>query len=395
MIRLQRGDEEVTAQRTIVEQQAEAEARAREEGTVERCLEAQARHEAELSQQARATVHNHNLEEKAYDEARFHHLEANLQYRQALHNHNLEEKAIAQSRLLHQQLEESEQHYKTTIQREAENFANNLQQELQYHMTSNAQSQSLLSAERDKFRKEYDVQAEKWSHYSEEITQQAEEALQGLTDEHNAIGEELAQVHNDLFHWTEWYQEGLPPQTQAEDGMGPEEVKELFAALNQDEPQASPLTTAVQQDVLSSHLPPTTLPSFRTRVSGKVCQSIAHRSRYRSESRLARGHSTESCLGRAPGSTFEMRGAHFATTMSHGLPNSGPVTVAQTPMVSPTEMPQDDPKREKLYLPKLSIKAGDATTLTRTINEWLQKTTLALNTCGGKSIVHHECIHCP
>ena len=94
-----------------------------------------------------------------------------------MHNHNLEEKAIPQSRLLHQQLEESEQHYKTTIQREAENFANNLQQELQYHMTSNAQSQSLLSAERDKFRQEYDVQAEKWNHYSEEITQQAEETL--------------------------------------------------------------------------------------------------------------------------------------------------------------------------------------------------------------------------
>ena len=77
-------------------------------------------------------------------------------------------------------------------------------------MTSNAQSQSLLSAERNKFRKEYDIQAEKWSHYSEEITQQAEEAQQGLTDDYSTIGEELAQAQNDLSDWTEWYQEGFP-----------------------------------------------------------------------------------------------------------------------------------------------------------------------------------------
>ena len=43
------------------------------------------------------------------------------------------------------------------------------------------------------------------------------------------------------------------------------------------------------------------------------------------------------------------------------------VAVAQTPMVSPTELPKDDFKREKLSLPKLSIKAGDATALTRTM----------------------------
>ena len=272
MIRVQRGDEEVTAQRTILEQQAEAEARAREERIVEQFLEAQARHEAELSQQARAAVQQHALEEKAYYEARFHHLEANLQHRQALRNHNLEEKAIGQSRRLHQQLEESEQHYRTTIQREAENYAANLQQELQYHVPSNAQSQSLLSAERDEFRKEYDVQVEKWSHYSEGITQKAEETLQGLTDEYNELGEELAVAQLHLLQREEWQQEGLPPQTQSEEGgMGREEIAEFFAALNQDEPQASPLTPAVQQDVLSSrHLSPTTLPSFGTRVPGNL-----------------------------------------------------------------------------------------------------------------------------
>ena len=64
MIRVHRGDEEVTAQRTIMEQQAEAEARAREERTVEQFFEAQARYETALSHQARAAVKQHALEEK-------------------------------------------------------------------------------------------------------------------------------------------------------------------------------------------------------------------------------------------------------------------------------------------------------------------------------------------
>ena len=62
------------------------------------------------------------------------------------------------------------------------------------------------------------------------------------------------------------------------------------------------------------------------------------------------------------------------------------VAVAQPHLVSPTEMSKDDFKREKLSLPKLLIKAGDATTLTRTINEWLQKTTLALNTWSFSAV---------
>ena len=65
MIRLQRGDEEVTAQRTVIEQQAEAETRVREKKTVEQFLEAQARHEAVVTTRARAAVQHQALEEKA------------------------------------------------------------------------------------------------------------------------------------------------------------------------------------------------------------------------------------------------------------------------------------------------------------------------------------------
>ena len=40
----------------------------------------------------------------------------------------------------------------------------------------------------------------------------------------------------------------------------------------------------------------------------------------------------------------------------------------------------DEVKRDRSPLPKLNIKGGDATSLTRQISEWLQKTTIILNT---------------
>ena len=40
----------------------------------------------------------------------------------------------------------------------------------------------------------------------------------------------------------------------------------------------------------------------------------------------------------------------------------------------------DEVRRDRSPLPKLNIKGGDATSLTRQINEWLQKTTIILNT---------------
>ena len=59
MIRLQEGDEKITAQRTVVEQQADAEAKAKEEKTVEQFLEIQVRYESDILQHA---VQQHVLE---------------------------------------------------------------------------------------------------------------------------------------------------------------------------------------------------------------------------------------------------------------------------------------------------------------------------------------------
>ena len=45
-----------------------------------------------------------------------------------------------------------------------------------------------------------------------------------------------------------------------------------------------------------------------------------------------------------------------------------------------------DFKREKSALPKLQIKGGDATSVTRTIHEWLQRTSIALNTWSASAV---------
>ena len=64
----------------------------------------------------------------------------------------------------------------------------------------------------------------------------------------------------------------------------------------------------------------------------------------------------------------------------------------QPPLQTSPQLPADEYfKREKSPLPKLTIKGGDATTITRTVHEWLQKTAMAVNTWSTSAIQlwHH------
>ena len=64
----------------------------------------------------------------------------------------------------------------------------------------------------------------------------------------------------------------------------------------------------------------------------------------------------------------------------------------QSPLQTSPQLPADEYfKREKSPLPKLTIKGGDATTITRTVHEWLQKTAMAVNTWSTSAIQlwHH------
>ena len=64
----------------------------------------------------------------------------------------------------------------------------------------------------------------------------------------------------------------------------------------------------------------------------------------------------------------------------------------QSPLPAYPQLPADEHfKREKSPLPKLVIKGGDATSVTRVVHEWLQKTAMALNTWSSSAIqlCHH------
>ena len=75
---------------------------------------------------------------------------------------------------------------------------------------------------------------------------------------------------------------------------------------------------------------------------------------------------------------------HGAVLPAMMVPNpSTPLGVfqGQSPLQTSPQPPADEYfKRGKSPLPKLTIKGGEATTITRTVHEWLQKTAMALNT---------------
>ena len=74
----------------------------------------------------------------------------------------------------------------------------------------------------------------------------------------------------------------------------------------------------------------------------------------------------------------------WLSTLGSGAPaapdgsgGTGSLPNSQQPTQPRTELPIS---KNKSPLPKLSVKGGDPTTLTRIINEWIQKTAIALNT---------------
>ena len=79
-----------------------------------------------------------------------------------------------------------------------------------------------------------------------------------------------------------------------------------------------------------------------------------------------------------------MAGASHASGVANPLATACPALGLPTnPLLQaqPIDSPQDESiRRTRSPLPKLVIKGGDATVITRTVNEWIQKTSIALNT---------------
>ena len=69
-----------------------------------------------------------------------------------------------------------------------------------------------------------------------------------------------------------------------------------------------------------------------------------------------------------------------STPFAYACPAMG--TTSSSPQIGTQQgrIATDEVRKDRSPLPKLVIKGGDATTLTRVINEWIQKTTISLNT---------------
>ena len=69
-----------------------------------------------------------------------------------------------------------------------------------------------------------------------------------------------------------------------------------------------------------------------------------------------------------------------STPLAYACPAMGTTGSSQQIGAQQGRITSDEVRKDRSPLPKLVIKGGDATTLTRVINEWIQKTTISLNT---------------
>ena len=189
-------------------------------------------------------------------------------------NHAVEVAALQNNQRLRVELEEAETAYRQGIHQEAEAFAQRLRQEVDYHATSSAQAQSLLSAERQQYDKDLKEQAERWQQSLDMVTQGAEDELREEQEDCQELRQELAEAQTTLLEWDDWYDtEYLPLLEHQEDEHSFAETNALFRSFNSGNaeeeatqlamaakplPQSSPLTPAVlqQSSLNSSHLPP-------------------------------------------------------------------------------------------------------------------------------------------
>ena len=290
--------------------------------------------------------------------------------------------------------------------------------------------------ERDSAKRTLSTQAELWQAHLEHVTQEAESAIQLLESEQNSSLREIDSLSRELIHskteleeWETWYSdEGRDQENEADPPIAS---------------QAAPLTPPVMQSgVPVEYLPPLSAPSFLPKATSQPL--IASSSGPTTEVRQSQVNSPiptfapttpPSLMGQQPaGMTLPntpvpnpstpISGGPWASTRerlqrpigtdqrscptSAGVSDTSTIPMHRTGMPAPPPgihspspsvyacpaihqpSPQsghgsgggkvDEVRRDRSPLPKLNIKGGDATSLTRQINEWLQKTTIILNT---------------
>ena len=140
----QSGEEEVSAERVTLEANLQQTFREREFLLRNELVEL---HFANyMSQQVRQELQTWEAQQRELYETRFRTLEYELHPHFAQTQLDQQTLFVRYFRDLQGELQEVEEAYRETVQQEARTFAQGLHQELNDHMTSNAQGQSLLSA---------------------------------------------------------------------------------------------------------------------------------------------------------------------------------------------------------------------------------------------------------
>ena len=151
------------------------------------------------------------------------------------------------------------------------------------------------------------------------------------------------------------------------------------------DPQAIPTFAPTTPPSAHKHTPPAMTSAPPSPFAGPWA---ATREKLQSSNPVMDYHSCPGSGGLSDASTLPMHpppGMGYATPMpstpcAYACPAMG--TTSSSPQIGAPQggMTNDEVRMDRSPLPKLVIKGGDATTLTRVINEWIQKTTISLNT---------------
>ena len=284
------------------------------------------------------------------------------------------------------------------------------------------------------------AQAERWKIHGDELTQQCDagmaeyaERVSEMERDMDELSAKYIEVSETLEQWDLWWQEG---STNAREAETIDIHPEGLTPIAEEERRSQPTTPFVQsqptipQEFLPPPLPPklahknfreranksdesshtgmdpqavptfaapTTPPSAHKHTTPAMMSAppspfagpwAATREKLQSSNPVMDYHSCPGSGGISDASTLPMHpppGMGYATPMpstpvAYACPAMGTTGSSQQIGAQHGRITSDEVRKDRSPLPKLVIKGGDATTLTRVINEWIQKTTISLNT---------------
>ena len=385
-IQIRRGDEETTAAKITYELEESTASAVREAQLQQEYNVAAAQLAAEFSAGASQQLQYMEHKQRMHAEARIRTIESALGCEHQQTQANFQQQYLQQVQEANAEFQASHLKYEDAIRHESrahadeldklrrefaekqcliEEQASDLRTGARQQKSVGEQHSELLSAERGRSQENLALQARKWKEHSESITEDAEEALPSSRAERDEAETEidhlssaLIDARTELEEWDTRYATHYPPE-----GV-------LKQELLEEPPQVCPASFSIysrQSLGISSR--------EIADASRNGCPFLSHK-RDASTLPMQRPPINPPGLASQPSApsmyACPAMGQSGYPQQSHppqpGMRNSGGRT------------PQDEVRKDRSPIPKLAIKGGDSTSLTRQMNEWIQKTTIALNT---------------